>query len=108
MNCPKCRSENLPDSAFCNECGTELQGGCPACGADNPSGAKFCRKCGTVLQGSGSGVQGSEPRSSNAEPRTYTPKHLIDKVLTSRSALEGERKQVTVLFADVKGSLELA
>ena len=55
-------------------------------------------------------VQGSEiePRTLNPEPRSYTPKHLADKILTSRSALEGERKQVTVLFADVKGSMELA
>ena len=51
------------------------------------------------------------PRLATASPRspaTYTPKHLADKILTSRAALEGERKQVTVLFADVKGSMELA
>ena len=41
-------------------------------------------------------------------PAAYTPKHLAEKILTSRSALEGERKQVTVLFADVKGSMDLA
>jgi hypothetical protein len=49
-----------------------------------------------------------EPRIANPEPRSYTPKHLADKILQSKSALEGERKQVTVLFADGKGSMELA
>ena len=48
------------------------------------------------------------PRRSATDPRAYTPKHLADKILQSKSALEGERKQVTVLFADVKGSMELA
>ena len=51
--------------------------------------------------------RGSKPASS-PDPRSYTPKHLAEKILTSRSALEGERKQVTVLFADVKGSMDLA
>ena len=58
------------------------------------------------MPGSGSGAQGSgipEPRTLNPEPRSYTPKHLADKILQSKSALEGERKQVTVLFADVEG-----
>ncbi len=110
MICPKCRLDNLADAAFCIECGARLASGCPSCGSDNPSNAKFCRKCGTGLWGSASGVQGtaSEPRPPHPEPRNYTPKHLIDKVLTSRSAMEGERKRVTVLFADVKGSMELA
>jgi class 3 adenylate cyclase len=49
-----------------------------------------------------------ESRVDSPHPASYTPKHLADKILTSRSALEGERKQVTVLFADVKGSMELA
>lgn len=47
-------------------------------------------------------------RSMNRAPASYTPKHLADRILRSRSVLEGERKQVTVLFADVKGSMELA
>jgi class 3 adenylate cyclase len=63
------------------------------------------------VQGTGCRVQGSgrgEPRTLYPDPRSYTPKHLADKILQSKSALEGERKQVTVLFADVKGSMELA
>jgi class 3 adenylate cyclase/tetratricopeptide (TPR) repeat protein len=72
---------------------------CPACRTDNPAGSRFCRQCGATL--------GAAP-SSAREPGAYTPKHLAEKILSSRSALEGERKQVTVLFADVKGSMDLA
>jgi hypothetical protein len=61
---------------------------------------KFCNGCGRPLGG-------STERSASPDPRSYTPKHLAEKILTSRSALEGERKQVTVLFADVKGSMDL-
>jgi class 3 adenylate cyclase len=67
----------------------------------NPATQKFCNGCGRSLGG-------SADRSVSPDPRTYTPKHLAEKILTSRSALEGERKQVTVLFADVKGSMDLA
>jgi len=111
MKCPKCQTENLADSAFCEECSAPLEVACPSCATGNRPTAKFCRKCRAELQGSGSRVQGSgppEPRALNPEPHSYTPKHLADKILTSRAALEGERKQVTVLFADVKGSMELA
>src|SRR5262245_47060414 len=73
---------------------------CPACGFDNPPAFKFCGECGATL--------GGAPASRERAPRDYTPKHLAEKILRSRSALESERKQVTVLFADVKGSLDLA
>jgi class 3 adenylate cyclase/tetratricopeptide (TPR) repeat protein len=99
MKCPKCQTENLADSSFCEECSAPLEAACPTCGAGNRPGAKFCRKCRAAL--------GAAPAAA-PEPRAYTPKHLADKILTARSALEGERKQVTVLFADVKGSMELA
>ena len=73
---------------------------CPACEHPNPEGSRFCNRCGANL--------GATPSSPRDAPRHYTPRHLADKILTTRSALEGERKQVTVLFADVKGSLNLA
>jgi hypothetical protein len=75
---------------------------CGACGTDLPTGSRFCNKCGTP-------VSGVEPAGQTrfASPETYTPKHLAERILTSKAALEGERKQVTVLFADLKGSMEL-
>ena len=99
MKCPKCQAENLADSVFCEECSAPLEAACPACGTRNRSIAKFCRKCRASL----TAIATVAP-----DPRAYTPKHLADKILQSKSALEGERKQVTVLFADVKGSMELA
>jgi class 3 adenylate cyclase/tetratricopeptide (TPR) repeat protein len=115
MKCPKCQTENLADSAFCEECGAPLEAACPACGTGNRPTAKFCRKCRTSLAPSDKLKATSQSPSAHLttnnlarSPAAYTPKHLADKILTSRSALEGERKQVTVLFADVKGSMELA
>ena len=74
---------------------------CSACGNDLPAGSRFCNKCGTPVS------EASPGQTRFASPQSYTPKHLAEKILTSRTALEGERKQVTVLFADVKGSMEL-
>ncbi len=89
---------------FCSGCGEPLARGCPACGRANDPDARFCNGCGQPLAAAPSDA----PPRPALEPRAYTPKHLADKILQSRSALEGERKQVTVLFADVKGSMELA
>src|SRR5881628_3297089 len=75
---------------------------CPSCGHANRAAAKFCEECGTRL---GSAAASAEPPRA---PRDYTPRHLAEKILGSRAALEGERKHVTVLFADVKGSMDLA
>src|SRR5512136_387389 len=101
MKCPQCQHDNPPQSNFCLECGVRLTLTCGSCGADLPSGSKFCNNCGTPVQSS----VASRPRF--AAPDAYTPKHLAEKILTSKSALEGERKHVTVLFADLKGSMEL-
>ena len=101
MQCPRCQYENPPQSSFCLECGGRLTITCGSCGAALPSGSRFCNYCGTPVQSAAA----SRPRL--ASPEAYTPKHLAAKILTSRSALEGERKHVTVLFADLKGSMEL-
>ena len=98
MICPACQHENPAEANFCQECGTRFSTGCPQCGTDLPLAAKFCHECGR------STIEAQPER----DPRDYTPKHLADKILQSRSALEGERKQVTVLFADVKGSVKLS
>jgi hypothetical protein len=99
MTCPQCRAQNPEDARFCEECGARLVLACPQWGAEIGPGKKFCRGCGAAL----SGRAADRPSS----PATYTPKHLAEKILTSKAALEGERKQVTVLFADLKGSMEL-
>ena len=100
MNCPRCQHENLPAMKFCGECGAPLAAACPACGTSNAATQKFCGECGGPLTGTAAAARVSSPES-------YTPKHLAEKIVTSKAALEGERKQVTVLFADLKGSMEL-
>ena len=104
--CPQCQRANPEDAAFCSGCGAPLERLCPACQRANAADAAFCNGCGERLEEAAPDV-GSPSRVERA-PRDYTPKHLADKILQSKSALEGERKQVTVLFADVKGSMELA
>jgi class 3 adenylate cyclase/tetratricopeptide (TPR) repeat protein len=102
MKCPKCGSENREGAKFCGDCRNPLLKPlvCASCGSANPPGRKFCDECGGVL--------GDVSATPAADPRSYTPKHLAAKILSSRSALEGERKQVTILFADVKGSMDLS
>jgi class 3 adenylate cyclase len=94
-----CQAENNAGARFCEDCGARLEAACPSCGTAVTPGKKFCRSCGAALT--------TEPAGRFASPESYTPKHLAEKILTSKSALEGERKQVTVLFADLKGSMEL-
>jgi class 3 adenylate cyclase len=101
MHCPACQHVNPAGSTFCLECGAKLALTCPACSTELPRASKFCNKCGARLVGR------AEAQPRFASPDSYTPKHLAEKILTSKSALEGERKQVTVLFADLKGSMEL-
>jgi hypothetical protein len=91
--------------AFCGRCGARLAALCPSCGYANPEGFAFCGKCGTrVAEAPAPSREGTPDFTS---PQSYTPKHLAERILTSKAALEGERKQVTVLFADLKGSMEL-
>ena len=105
MRCPRCQAENPKDATFCDECGTRLEAACANCGEANRPEAKFCKKCGEPLASADG--RDSVATGKYGSPETYTPKHLAEKILTSKSALEGERKQVTVLFADLKGSMEL-
>ena len=109
MKCAACGFANPAGMKFCGQCGKPLASGCPQCGLENPPGFKFCGECGTELQGSGSRAQGSVgPEPSTPPPVPRPAKHVAEKMLASRAAVEGERKQVTVMFADVKGSMELA
>src|SRR5215468_11035309 len=102
MQCPRCQHQNPSQAKFCLECGARLAQKCAQCGTDLPAGAKFCLECGQPV-----GAPTATGRRFTS-PDAYTPKHLAAKILTSRSALEGERKQVTVLFCDIAGSTALA
>src|SRR5690348_11923211 len=104
MQCAQCQHENPAEQKFCGECGVRLQAICPACQTTNPPGQKFCGECGGRLTAASSPPKSAAPAPA---PESYTPRHLAERILTSRAALEGERKQVTVLFADLKGSMEL-
>jgi class 3 adenylate cyclase/tetratricopeptide (TPR) repeat protein len=98
VTCAACQHENPPAAKFCQQCGARLGTACARCGTGLPADARFCHECGAAAPGA----------PATPAPRSYTPRHLADEILRSRSALEGERKQVTVLFADVKGSVELS
>jgi class 3 adenylate cyclase/tetratricopeptide (TPR) repeat protein len=99
MQCPRCHAENRDGLRFCEDCGSRLTLTCAQCGGDLAPGKRFCGSCGAPA--------GGQSAARTPSPESYTPKHLAEKILTSKSALEGERKQVTVLFADLKGSMEL-
>src|SRR2546427_606403 len=99
MTCPRCQHSSPPGARFCEECATPLARMCSNCGAPLSATAKFCHACAHPVV---TGISGQ-----SRSPESYIPKHLAEKILISRSAIEGERKQVTVLFADLKGSMEL-
>ncbi len=122
MNCPQCDFESPPGMKFCGQCGARLAPTCPQCGTENPPGFRFCGECGRAL-GAAEPVpqpapspkplvlaaeQAERPSAPPEGPRSYTPAHLAEKILQSRAALEGERKQVTVLFCDLVNSTALA
>src|SRR5712691_9834359 len=124
MRCTSCGFENPQGTKFCGEFGTPVENRCPQCGFENLPLTKFCRECGTPLGGSGkrgkalaarrtgrsgkrSGVAGSQ------SPLSYTPPHLAEHIRAeqaareARGASDGERKTITALFADIKGSMAL-
>ncbi len=123
MRCPSCGNDNPDGARFCGQCAAPLvdKTACPSCGATNPAAQKFCNACGHALaeaepvasaarprQPAAVDGQPAAPADGGSDPRSYTPDHLADKILGARNELEGERKQVTVLFADVMGSMDLA
>ena len=111
MTCNGCGATVRATSRFCEQCGAKLDHPCPSCGAETSPGARFCAQCGASLAGPRPASEQAPFRGANTtalQPRAYTPKHLAEKILHSRSALEGERKQMSVLFVDLKGSMDLA
>jgi class 3 adenylate cyclase/tetratricopeptide (TPR) repeat protein len=109
MKCPNCQFENPLSTKFCGQCGAKLPAACSQCGTENPPNFRFCGGCGAPL-GEPSVAPSPEPAQLPRQPpvQDYTPSHLIDQIFQSRAALEGERKQVTVLFCDLVGSTALA
>ena len=124
MKCAKCQSQNREGVKFCEECGAPLGIACQSCGAELAPGKKFCGECGAKIGAPAQPAAAAPPPAPapaaeeetaapsstgplaafrEAAPVTYTPKHLAEKILTSRGAMEGERKSVTVMFADVSG-----
>jgi len=106
MICPQCQRVNEAGATFCTNCGARLERLCPNCQTPNVSDARFCKRCGQALMAAAAATPPTP--TEFAAPRSYTPKHLAEKILVSRSALEGERKQVTVLFVDVSGFTALS
>jgi class 3 adenylate cyclase/tetratricopeptide (TPR) repeat protein len=102
MQCPHCQRENRSGARFCRACGAALPSACPACGSPAEPDSAFCDRCGAAL------AQERERAPRGAGPAAYTPRHLAERILRTRTALEGERKHVTVLFADVHGSTSIA
>jgi len=109
MQCPECQTENPDTQKFCGECGIKLEKTCPGCGAKNPPQYKFCGECGHNL------TSPSEPSPKELsfdekidKIQRYLPKGLTEKILAQRDKIEGERKQVTVMFCDMEGYSQLS
>src|SRR5437899_3002528 len=102
MKCARCQHESPSGAKFCAECGAVLTQECARCGASLPPAAKFCPECAHPV-----GAVAPTAKTRFASPADYIPTHIAEKILSSKGALEGERKHVTVLFADLKGSMEL-
>ncbi|MGD9081778.1 MAG: zinc ribbon domain-containing protein, partial [Desulfobacterales bacterium] len=109
MKCPKCQFENREGAKFCNECGSKFELTCPECGVTNRPGSKFCDECGSKL----SLPAEQAPKDLSFDEKLtkiqkYLPKGLTEKILSQRDRIEGERKQVTVMFCDMQGFTPLS
>jgi class 3 adenylate cyclase/tetratricopeptide (TPR) repeat protein len=109
MKCPKCRYENPEDIKFCGECGARLDRICPSCNSPNPPQFKFCGECGHKF------VVPAEtlPKDLSVDEKIekiqkYLPRGLAEKILSQKDRIEGERKQVTVMFCDLEGFTALS
>jgi hypothetical protein len=108
MTCPSCKFDNNSAARFCEQCGTPLEVKCPRCNAAVSAGARFCASCGNPLatpDAPSREPSTSKPRAPIAAPPDAllpdVPGHLAQKILSGRAALQGERRQVTVMFGDL-------
>ncbi len=109
MQCPKCQFENVDGAKFCNECGCKLEISCPECSKINPPGSKFCNECGHNLTTPQEPVVKELSFDEKIDKiQRYLPKGLTEKILSQREKIEGERKQVTVMFCDMEGYTSLS
>ena len=106
MRCARCDFDSPPGMKFCGQCGSKLGAMCPRCGAENPPGFRFCGECGSPIVPPAPAEEPAEPQRTGSVLQAYTPPHLTG--LQTRTALEGERKQVSVLFCDLVGSTAIA
>jgi ribosomal protein L40E len=109
MKCPECQFDNADSMNFCGKCGTKLESMCPQCNFGNPIGYEFCGKCGYKL----SRPSKTQPKDLSFDEKLtkiqkYLPKGLTEKILSQKDRIEGERKQVTVMFADMEGFTSLS
>ena len=109
MKCPKCQAENPDDAKFCIECSIPMEFHCPNCGAITPARGKFCKECAYDLRK----PKETHPKDLSFEEKLdkiqrYLPKGLTEKILSQRDRIEGERKQVTVMFCDMEGFTHLS
>jgi len=109
MKCPKCRFENPDTQKFCGECGERIEKACPNCGNNNPPQYKFCGECGCRIDiPSAVSPKDLSFDEKLAKIQKYLPKYLTEKILSQKGRIEGERKQVTVMFADMEGFTSLS
>ena len=101
MRCSKCGTEGIPSKKFCAECGNPLSNRCSNCHSDNAPGSKFCVDCGSALS-KDMGGEGGKPSALEAAGGVH-----IAQERQASEAIDGERKTVTALFADIKGSMDL-
>ena len=109
MKCPECQTDNPDHRKFCRECGVKFVLQCPQCGTENIPGDKFCGECGQTL----SLPVESLPKDLSFDEKLtkiqkYLPKGLTEKILSKKDRIEGERKQVTVMFCDMEGFTPLS
>jgi len=106
MRCPTCRNENPEGVKFCGECGARLERTCPQCHAVNPPQFKFCGECGQPFSAPPETSQPKHPSKKRTVP-SQPPQELTEKILAQKGRIEGERRQVTVMFCDLEGSTAL-